>query len=251
MRLKQLWRWPFRRRPESREARPETVSVDSSQNRALVWLGRDRLERQYYYEHWACFESWQVYKQGIPLLLGRDPDDPELDVDTEFVRQRNDLWEHLQHCVERRVSPQLINPADVSGEWLAQPVELYRWAVAARLDVPEELDALLSFISMTVKPAYGQEADTKGNGEQSIDPATDSGSMTREQVLSVMLSLSLQAQHQTSGADADAIREFILKNLYAKSELYFGRKEPPLSRPALHDLIDRSLEMAGLIRMPG
>ncbi|MDZ7736424.1 MAG: hypothetical protein U5P41_10205 [Gammaproteobacteria bacterium] len=67
----------------------------------------------------------------------------------------------------------------------------------------------------------------------------------------MMLGLSLQAQHQTSGADADAIREFILKNMYAKSELYFGRKEPPLSRPALHDLIDRGLEMAGLIHMPG
>ncbi|MDZ7736425.1 MAG: hypothetical protein U5P41_10210 [Gammaproteobacteria bacterium] len=67
--------------------------------------------------------------------------------DTEFIWLRQNLWEHLQRCVERRVSPQLINPADVPGEWLAQPVELYRWAVAARLDIPEELDALLSFIS--------------------------------------------------------------------------------------------------------
>lgn len=247
MKLKSLWWCLFKRPAQASRSVPETASVPrgDSQNRALVWLGKDKLERQYFYEQWACHETWHVYDEGIVLLFGRDPEDPSLREDREFNEQRAHFWKHLQRCVRQQASPRLDNPAESPEQWRAEPVELYRWAVAARLEVPQELDDLLSFISQTVKPSVlqGEPEQTADTGDQGI-----AQSMAREQVLTAMLSLSLQAQHQVSGADADAMREQILQTLYAKSQRYFDRPEPPLSRPALHDLVDRSLEMAGLVR---
>lgn len=246
-----IWRlitghWQDNHSASSPDVTPDTPG--SSQTRALVWLGKDRLERQYFYEQWACHENWNIYNQGIPLLLGRDPDDPALPEDLEFVQQRQELWQHLQKCVERRVSPQLKNPAETAENWQAEPVEIYRWAIAARLDIPEELDGLLSFISMTISPSSIVNQDDNTSGEWNEE---NLHVLAREQVLSAMLSLCLQAYHQSSGDNAETIRDFVLNNIYAKSERFFGQDEPPLSRPALHDLIDRSLEMTGLIHIPG
>lgn len=223
---------------------PHTNTVDSG-SRALEWLGKELLERQQFYENWATRESWLVYDEGLCLLLGRDPDDQVLSQDGEFVDQREVFWEHLQYCVTQRVPPILVNPAADSKNWRVEPVELYRWAIAARVPMPPELDAMLAFISSTVpaRPAIQPQAE---NSDESTD---NSESLVREQVLSIMLSLSLQAEQNATQASPDEMRDRILAELYAGSRRYFNSDEPPLSRPALHDLLDRSLENAGLIHM--
>lgn len=248
MKLKELWR-RFCGRPKTASqplTETEPSASSSSENRALVWLGKDKLERQRFYEKWAARETWQVYNEGITLLLGRDPGDKSLVRDQEFNEQREQSWEHLQRCVRQQASPHLANPAEKPEQWRAAPVELYRWAVAARLEIPQELDDLLSFISRTIRPVMPTDEAPVAQSDQG-----ETQSLAREQVLTVMLSLAMQAQHQATGASADVIREQILGTLYDKSERYFDQPEPPLSRPALHDLIDRSLEMAGLIYIPG
>jgi len=211
-----------------------------SESRAELWLGKDRLKRQQFYERWTCLETWTIFDQGLPLLMGLDPDDPSLASDDVFAERRRDLWEHLQRCVQREVPPKVNNPADTPANWTAEPVELYRWAVAARLDLPEELEALLAFVSKTVRPESLALADT-------ADGETSRQGLAREQVLSAMLSLAVAARHEATGESADTLREDLLGRLYAGSEGFFGESEPPLSRPALHDLLDRSLEMSGII----
>lgn len=248
MKIKQLWSRLTTRETEKRNDGSEPFA-DNSQNRALIWLGKDRLERQNFYEQWACHETWHVYKQGLPLLLGRDPDDPLLENDEDFKQQYHELRDHLQRCVQRGVSPLIANPGEEPENWQATPLELYRWAIAARISVPEELDALLVYISRTVKPSQYQASADTGIEEQQNE--TDTQSLAREQVLSAMLALALQALHQCEGRTADQMREHILQNLYASSEGYFNQQEPPLSRAALHDLIDRSLDMTGLIHISG
>lgn len=223
---------------------PHSSAVDSG-SRALEWLGKESFERQQFYENWAARESWFVYDEGLCLLLGRDPDDEALSQDNEFVNQRQIFWEHLQHCVSQRVPPVLNNPAADSKDWRVEPVELYRWAIAARVPMPPELDTMLAFISSMVpaRPTVQPQVD---GSEELTD---NSESIVREQVLSIMLSLSLQAEQHATQASPDEIRDRILDELYAGSKRYFNSDEPPLSRPALHDLLDRSLENAGLIHM--
>lgn len=236
----------FRRR-ENKQQSGEPANLNHAQNRALVWLGKDRLERQLFYEKWAGQESWQVLQQGLPLLLGRDPEDPELSHDADFINQKSELWEHLKRCVNRGVSPSILNPAEDPESWQAEPVELYRWAVAARLAVPEELDALLSFISSTIKPSQMVEYNQMDASGIQDDSSTEN--IAREQVLSAMLALVLQKVYQNSTPDISELREDILASIYSKSQNFFNQEEPPLSRPVLHDLLDRSLETAGLIRI--
>lgn len=246
MKLHDLWQRLRWRRVDETQKLPETVTVEPgvSYSRALEWLGIVRLERQRFYEGWAAHETWLIYDEGLCLLLGRDPEDAALSEDSEFLQQRQSFWEHLQHCVSQRVPPVVRNPAESSKHWRAEPVELYRWAVAARVPMPEELETLLTFISMTVPAHTAIPVSMPANEVQG-----ESQSLAREQVLSIMLSLNMQARHQATGESADTIRESTLEMLYAKSSVYFDDDEPPLSRPALHDLIDRSLEAAGLIRL--
>lgn len=245
MKLHDLWLRLRNSRGRQTEELPDTVTARPgvSHSRALEWLGKDRFERQRFYEAWAARETWLVYDEGLCLLLGRDPDDKALSEDKDFIEQRQNFWEHLQHCVSQHVPPVLYNPAESSARWRAEPVELYRWAVAARVPMPAELETLLAFISTTIPSPAAVSGSTPAD-----DGQDDSQSMSREQVLSIMLSLNMQARHQATGESADTIRQSTLQMLYAKSRLYFDADKPPLSRPALHDLIDRSLEAAGLIR---
>jgi len=234
----------FRNRGHEQKTNGST-DIDNSQNRALVWLGKDKLERQYFYEKWASQQSWQIYSQGLPLLLGRDPEDTELANDIDFIRQQSELWEHLKRCVERKVSPIILNPAEDPEKWQAEPVEVYRWAIAARLDVPEELDALLTFISSTIQPTRIKDEDQSEDLDSRDDPSITS--MAREQILSVMLAMALQKLYQDGNSDLSQVRQEFIESIYTKSQILFNQDEPPLTRPALHDLFDRSLETTGLI----
>lgn len=251
MNLLKLWQQIAGLRPDDNsieERRPSTSDEhDRSSNRALNWLNPDFLERQRFYENWASRESWLIYDEGLTLLLGRDPDDPGLDDDTDFITERQVFWEHLQRCVSQNMPPAIQNPSSHAIEWRVTPVSLYRWAVTARLPVPSELDALLNFISSTVTFSDNRESDSASR--ESASTHVEEEGILREQVLCTMLALSLQLLHRANELDADELRDKILGRLYDKSELYFSTDEPPLSRPALHDLIDRSLEMAGLIYM--
>lgn len=249
--LKRIWsRW-FKRQLRQHELLPDAVTAEPgvSRQRAVRWLGEDHLDRQRFYEKWAARETWLIYAEGLPLLFGRDPEAADLEQDAEFSEQREQFWDHLQRCVRQRMPPVLNNPTDKPVNWRAEPVELYRWAVAARVPIPEELDTLLAFISTTVATRAQQLFDLSVQSAQSAhDTEAQSKSLAREQVLSALLSLSLQALHQASGRDGDALRTQLLQSLYDKSSGFFQAGEPPLSRPALHDLIDRSLAGAGLIR---
>ena len=232
---------------KNRKPHQEQHNINNIHARSLTWIGKDSLERQYFYEKWTSLESWYVYHQGLPLLLGRDPEDEHLDTDTNFINQRSELWEHINNCVQRRVSPFLQNPAEGPLNWQAEPVELYRWAIAARIAVPEELDALLAFISTTIKPSKSLNVDHQDNSRQEDEQSAIQ--LAREQVLSVMLTLLLQKYYEKSYRDVSGLREDIIESIYNRSDSFFNQKEPPLSRPVLHDLIDRSLEQAGLIRI--
>lgn len=251
MLIKTLWlRW-FGRTPSRSEPLPDSVAVDPgiSHQRALEWIGQDRLERQHFYEKWVARENWLVYTEGLPLLLGYDPQAGDLEQDDEYRQQRQIFWEHLQLCVHQRLAPALVNPAENPAGWRAAPVELYRWAVAARVPMPDELDTLLSFVSSTIIAQQPRQTEEPAQQTQhGHEKAEQESLLAREQVLSALLSLSLQSLHQVCGRDGDTLRKELLESLYGKSSAFFNARQPPLSRPALHDLIDRSLEAAGLYR---
>lgn len=249
MKILNLWKRRFRTKTDIETGMVTSTTAESgiSHRRALEWLGKDLLERQRFYEHWVTRKDWLAHAEGLSILLGRDPEDDALADDIEFQEQRQNFWQHLQYCVEQRMPPAIANPEATSEAWRVAPVDLYRWAIMARVPVPQELDNLLSFVSSTHAISAVEVAEVQRGGKN--PEAGDNQSLQREQALSIMLSLSLQAQHEAGGDSADTIRDRILLAMYIKSRQYFDSDEPPLSRPALHDLIDRSLETAGLIHL--
>lgn len=238
------------------KGKPERVKIDNidpaaARNclaREIELLGEDRVKRQRYYEAWACRESWLIYEEALPLLVNdaeqAGSDDGTNDTGGEQDSNINSLWEHIQQCVKQGLPPDIINPADPPESWRAEPVEIYRWAVAARQPIPDDLEGLLAFVSTAVKRDSGiiKPSAQGQSGESERD--VDGRHLAREQVLDAMLCLALREIMNAQAIDADALRVRILDQLYNSAEFLFGQPEPPLTRPALHDLFDRSLEKA-------
>lgn len=226
-------------------------AVRDSLAREVELLGEDRVQRQRYYESWASRESWLIYEEALPLLTSHVSETGEQMHQTEGSQGNHrqnieSLWEHIQQCVKQGLPPAILNPADPPEAWRAEPVELYRWAVAARLSVPVELEALLAFISTVVKRETGQ-TDLRVQSRAANDEEDSTAAyLAREQVLDAMLSLSLREILNLQVQDTESLRKKILHQIYQSSEILFDQPEPPLSRPAVHDLLDRSLEKAML-----
>jgi hypothetical protein len=215
-----------------------SFSAYSSQRREIDLLGEDRVKRQRYYEEWACRESWLVYTEALPLLM------KDIDNDEGVEEQLQSAWEHLNRCVKQGLPPVLLNPADPPESWRAEPVELYRWAVAARIAMPAELESLLSFISTTVKKDSIAVTAALPNAQTDTAQSDGDAQLGREQVLDALLSLVLRELLNQKASSAEELRGQLLRQLYHSSDILFDNPEPPLSRPAIHDLLDRSLEKA-------
>lgn len=219
------------------KAGESVAATGMSDKRVRQVVGDTRLARQQLFERWSTQESWCVLSEGLPLLLGLDPDDKEQLNDPEFIEQRDIFWSHLQRCVKQHVPPAILNSQEAPELWRATPVELYRWALAARVPMPDDLEALLGFVSSMIK-AEASSTTTDSNG---VVP--DNDGLAREQVLSAALAIVLNDLCKTP-ADEDQWRERVIERLYSGADHLFAQSEPPLTRPALHDLIDRSLDLA-------
>lgn len=214
------------------------AATGMSDQRVREVVGDARLVRQQLFEHWSTQESWCVLSEGLPLLLGLDPDDEEQLNSPESIEQRDIFWSHLQRCVKQQVPPAILNSHEAPELWRATPVELYRWALAARVPMPDDLEALLGFVSSMVKAESSPTGIDSGGG-----PVPDNNGLAREQVLSAALAIVLNDLCKTA-ADEDQWRERVIERLYSGAEHLFAQSEPPLTRPALHDLFDRSLDLA-------
>lgn len=247
--LLQRLKLPFK--GEREHVKIENIDPAAARNslaRELELLGEHRVKRQRYYEAWACRESWLIHEEALPLLVNdagqAGSDDGTHDAGEAQVSNINSLWEHIQQCVKQGLPPAILNPADPPESWRAEPVEIYRWAVAARQPIPDDLEGLLAFVSTAVKRDSGIIKATAQGQAGASGLELDSGHLAREQVLDAMLCLALREILNTREIDADTLRGRILDQLYNSADFLFGQSEPPLTRPALHDLFDRSLEKA-------
>lgn len=216
------------------------VESKSGIDRARMVYGEDRINRQQLYEKWACKETWQLSSEGIPLLLGLDPESSD-SLDEVTRKARDDLWQHASDCVNKKLLT-VINPDTQPTEWRVIPSDLYSWAMVSRVTVPQELSALMDFVLQTikVKPVTAQQDGDSVNEKAHDVIYQNHCEITLGAAMSLLANSPEKCQSSRGRVKASLIAAEILNN----SNAWFGKEKPLLAQPAMEDLINRYIARA-------
>lgn len=192
----------------------------------------EQLTLQKLYEKWLPKDKWLLHEEGMPLLLGLNPDSNGGD-NTEFDKVE-ELWGHAKDCVNKKLLF-VINPEQGDDEWEVLPVDLYRWATVSRISVPAEFSALMAFVIQTVK----LEHEKNYKKVEGLQDATYQ--KHREIVLGAATSLLVNAPEQCNNSKpvTDNITRLILEN----KKIWFGEDASLLEASEMTALINDYIEL--------
>jgi len=193
----------------------------------------DHLKLQKLYERWICKDKWLLQQEGIPLLLGINP---ETNISgNEASVKIDELWAHAQECVHKKLLS-VVN-LDISDDnWEVLPVDLYRWAMVSRIPVPDEFSTLIAFVIQTVKPEQVRHAQTVVEKDAILQKH-------KEIVMGAATSLLVNASGQCldDKGKVSAIR--ISRLIFENKKEWFGQDDPLLTKSAMTELISDYIKL--------
>ena len=206
--------------------------------REKALYGNDTLSKQRLYEEWVGREEWILKTEGIPLLLGMDPDQCDINNAAEnTTEEMASLWRHAQACATQNLLV-VVNLEQEPEEWRVTPVALYQWAMISRVSMPAELMGLAGFVLRAVKkPVY---AEKDANTPELNKPKN----IILHQKIALGAALALLANQreqflaETGRVDADKI----VAQIFDNKGVWFRRGKPLLSKTAMRDLIEGYLD---------
>jgi len=213
------------------------VSLDMSQREKAIY-GEDNIKQQKLYEKWTVKTSWHLKNQAIPLLLSMDPE-KYLDVDFDEVTEKKyqDLWEHAQHCVDQGLLF-VLNKENPADEWEAKPIDVYKWAAISRVELPEQLTALMEFVMMTLLSTVNISTGSPGENIQS----EASYNSDKERILGAALAMLAAYPEQCMNKKGRVRAENIISLINKNGAELFAEETPDLSSIAAIDLINKWIE---------
>ena len=217
-----------------KKASDNHVAEDMREKEKYVY-GEDRIAKQKLYEKWAVKESWHLISQAIPLLLSLDPEDYS---DSDIDKKSQDLWVHAQHCVEQGLLI-VINKESPADKWEAKPLDVYKWAVISRVELPEQLNTLMSFVMMSIDPSMKVSADTQDGNDQGYTSYNSDKEHMLGAALAMVATYPGQCMNKKGKVSAENIMSLINKN---ENEL-FGDNIPNLSSTTVIDLINKWIKI--------
>ena len=215
------------------------VSLDMSQREKAIY-GEDNIKQQKLYEKWTVKTSWHLKNQAIPLLLSMDPE-KYLDVDFDEVTEKKyqDLWEHAQHCVDQGLLF-VLNKENPADEWEAKPIDVYKWAAISRVELPEQLTALMEFVMMTLLSTVNISTGSPGENIQS----EASYNSDKERILGAALAMLAAYPEQCMNKKGRVRAENIISLINKNGAELFAEETPDLSSIAAIDLINKWIEIS-------
>ena len=217
---------------------------DSSTAREKVYFDEETLRQQRLYERWVCREIWLLQSEGIPLLLGKDPqcNTDRVDFD-QYKRDYNDLWGHAKRCVEQNLLP-VLNRQNIPEAWEIRPADLYRWATISRISVLEPLSRLMDFVIRTVKHQPGTSSEEGENTAEtgSSHTYTETLHNHRECVLGAAMAMLARYPERCRDSKSNIKSELIVSLINKKRGIWFGDDKLLLSPSAMQNLLDKYLK---------
>lgn len=214
------------------------LSLDMRQREKAIY-GEDKIRQQKLYEKWTVKTSWHLKSQAIPLLISMDPErysDSEFDDVTE--KKYQDLWKHARHCVEQDLLF-VLNRESPADEWEARPVDVYKWAAVSRVELPEQLTALMEFIMMSLLSTVNPSSDSQGDNSQS----EANYSSDKEYILGAALAMLATYPEQCMNKKGRLRAENIVSLIDKNESLLFAEKTPDLSTIAAVDLVNKWIKI--------
>lgn len=197
--------------------------------------GEDRITQQKLYEKWAVKSSWHLNTEAIPLLLSMDPEKYSVSSFADASEQKyQDLREHAQHCVEQGLLP-ILNQERSAEEWIAKPIDVYKWAAISRVEIPAQLSALMEFVMMSCVSTENAENDSSNKGSHT----KDSFKSDKERILGAALSMLVTYPERCKNKKGRVRAEYILSLISENESDLFGEEIPELSTTVGIDLINK------------
>ena len=196
--------------------------------------GEERITRQKLYEKWAVKSSWHLNTEAIPILLSIDPEKYSVSSFADEREQKyRDLREHAQHCVEQGLLP-VLNQERSAEEWIAKPIDVYKWAAISRVEIPAQLSALMEFVMMSLISTENAGDDSSNKGSYT----KDSFNSDKERILGAALSMLVNYPERCKNKKGRVRAENILSLISENESDLFGEEIPRLSTTVGIDLIN-------------
>ena len=215
-----------------------TVST-GKKNQSKIIIASDKLDNKKKYnkqkllEYWCKKEKWLLFNEGIPLLYAVDPKQKNKIAD-ELIIKIEKLRSHAKECVKNNLLP-VLNNDQPEKKWEVKPINLFSWATVSRVEMPDELVSLMSFINQTVKQIDNFDTDDKINAINHMDRETTLGA-----AISILVNTPGSCRNTNGYIDSISIVHEIIKN----EKHWFKDTERKLSEPEMIQLINEYLELS-------
>lgn len=199
--------------------------------------GENNLATQQMYEAWCVKDYWNLQQQAIPLSIGLDPELTDWQDNPEIKSRINEIYEHAVHCIEHNLSLSVRDKDQDKNNWEIVPAEFYRWAAVSRIEIPEQMSALMEFVISSVKTSSFATDDE--SAPISPEATTLSHDFDKEKEIILGAALALLAKQPDSCKDSKGkIKPSkIVNEISQQQEKWFEGKEPKLSISAQEDLL--------------
>tara|TARA_B100001996_G_C18538585_1_gene545998 strand:- start:214 stop:912 length:699 start_codon:yes stop_codon:yes gene_type:complete len=200
-----------------------------------------KVNKQKLYEKWCKKEKWLLFNEGILLLLSIDPSKNDI-LDNEIIQRVNDLKTHATECVKKNLlSVENINKAE--SNWKVKPVDLYRWATISRISIPDEFNALMIFITQTIKVNIqeGNFVDFE-NSEDQLHQNEN------EIILGATMSFLINSPDICRNNDGNIDYKKAVSRIIENKKHWFGNDKQNISERKMINLIEKYVRISKVTR---
>lgn len=226
-----------------RKKLPSSISISKNniqnitkQNKIYI---QDKYSKQILYEKWCRKGKWLLYDEGILLLLSIDPANKQT-LSEDLIEKISNLKFHASDCVKKGLLP-VINIDKSEYKWEVNPVDLYHWAMVSRINISDEFNTLMTFVTQSVKNTNNSFST---NNKNFVDEIYQ---LHKEVVLGATTSLLVNSPDICRNNEGKIDSTVIVKKIIENERHWFNGCESKLSESDMTRLIKQYVAMSKLI----
>lgn len=198
-----------------------------------------KINKQKLFEEWCKKDKWLLQNEALLLLFSIDPSSSDI-LDTNLIEKINSLKCHANDCVNKNLLS-VINIDKPENEWEVRPIDLYQWATVSRINIPDEFNALMTFIVQSVKVA---DDNSLNNNQKLKDEIYQ---LHKEIILGATTSLLINSPEKCKDNRGIFDTKLIVEKIIQNEKQWFDNSKSKLSKPEMIKLINHYINMSKIM----